>query len=121
MPKQKRPATEFGARLIALRQARGLTQIQLAAAAHSTQRAISYYETGGGYPTPQALITLAKILDVTTDELLGVRAAKRAPDVTPKTRSLWKQFQKVAELPERDQRAVIRLINSLSSARDHAA
>jgi hypothetical protein len=31
------------------------------------------------------------------------------------TRRLWKRFQMMAELPEKDQRAVIRLINSLVS------
>jgi transcriptional regulator with XRE-family HTH domain len=119
MPKQKKPTTDFGARLIALRQARALTQIQLAAAIDSTQRAISYYETGGGYPAPQVIVALAKILDVTSDELLGLKPAKkdRTPDITPENRKLWKTFQKVAELPERDQKAVVRLINSLATSR----
>ena len=121
MPRQKKPTTDFGARLIAVRQARGLTQIQLAAATDSTQRAISYYETGGGYPTHEALIALAKVLEISSDELLGLRKSKQDRDVTPQNRNLWKKFQKVAELPDRDQRAVIRLINSLAGARDHAA
>ena len=123
MPKQKKPTTEFGVRLIALRQARGMTQIQLAAAIESTQRAISYYETGGGYPAPQVLIALARILDVTSDELLGLKPGRkdRTPDITPETRKLWKTFQKVAELPERDQKAVVRLINSLAATPRRAA
>ena len=32
------------------------------------------------------------------------------------TRRLWKRFQHVTSLPERDQKAVIRLINSLALA-----
>ena len=123
MPKKKKPTTEFGVRLIALRQARGMTQIQLAAAIESTQRAISYYETGGGYPAPQVLIALARVLDVTSDELLGLKPGRkdRTPDITPETRKLWKTFQKVAELPERDQKAVVRLINSLAATPRRAA
>jgi len=123
MPKQKKPTTDFGVRLIALRQARGMTQIQLAAAIASTQRAVSYYETGGGYPTPQAIIALAKALDVTSDELLGLRPVKKertADNITAENRRLWKTFQKVAELPERDQKAVARLINSLVASRQAA-
>lgn len=122
MPKQKKPTTDFGVRLIALRQARGMTQIQLAAAIKSTQRAVSYYETGGGYPTPQALIALAKALDVTSDELLGIKPVKkeRTAEITAETRRFWKTFQKVAELPERDQKAVARLINSLVASRQAA-
>lgn len=122
MPKQKKPTTDFGVRLIALRQARGMTQIQLAAAIASTQRAVSYYETGGGYPTPQALVALAKALDVTSDELLGIKPVKkdRTADITAENRRLWKTFQKIAELPERDQKAVARLINSLVASRQAA-
>jgi hypothetical protein len=36
----------------------------------------------------------------------------------PETGRLWKKFQQVADLPEKDQRAVIPLINSLSGLRE---
>jgi transcriptional regulator with XRE-family HTH domain len=109
----------FGERLIALRRLRGLTQVQLAEAIESTQRAISHYETFGGYPPAPVLVTLAKALGVTTDELLGIRRPKLdARTEDPETRRLWKKFQQVSELPEKDQRAVIRLINSLAGGRE---
>lgn len=111
MPAKKPAQTAFGKRLVALRQARGLTQIELAKAAETTQRAISYYETEAEFPTAAALIPLACALRVTTDELLGVKPAKLVGQ--PQNRRLWKRFQRMASLPERDQRAVIRLINSL--------
>jgi hypothetical protein len=38
-----------------------------------------------------------------------------APD--PETRRLWKKFQLIMQLPEKDQRAVIRLVNSLVAAK----
>ena len=50
MPAKKPPQTAFGKRMVALRQARGLTQIELAKAAETTQRAISYYETEAEFP-----------------------------------------------------------------------
>ena len=50
MPRKKPPQTEFGVRLVALRQQRGLTQVQLAEASGLSQRVISYYETMPGYP-----------------------------------------------------------------------
>jgi hypothetical protein len=55
-----------------------------------------------------------------TDELLGVKPAK-LDQGKPQTRRLWKRFQRMESLPERDQRAVIRLINSLvaSSGNGH--
>src|SRR5271156_1511134 len=112
----------FGQRLIALRRARCLTQIQLAKAARITQRAISYYETDGGYPPAPAVAALAQALKVTADELLGMkpqpRQASKLEQVTsdPESMRLWKRFQRITRLPERDQRAVIRLINSLTGA-----
>lgn len=63
-------------------------------------------------------VQLAEALKVSTDELLGVkplRAGRAAED--PETRRLWKKFQQVLQLPEKDRRAVIRLVNSLVGAR----
>ena len=117
MPAKKPPKTSFGERLFALRTARGLTQVDLAKALGTTQRVISYYETKGELPTPDFLVALVRILGTSADELLGIKPAKLGPDNTPEQRRLWKRFQQMAELPEKDQRAVIRLINSLSTVR----
>jgi transcriptional regulator with XRE-family HTH domain len=106
MPRKKQEGTDFGGRLVRLRKARGLTQVQLAKAANTTQRAISYYENEPGYPPTPAVIALAQALRVTTDELLGVKPLKqdrRGED--PELRRLWKKFQQFLELPEKDQRA----------------
>lgn len=100
---------------------RGKAGAELAEAAGTTQRAISYYETEAGFPPAPAVVALAEALGVTTDELLGLeakrkpaqRAAVSAEDT--ETRRLWKKFQQVQHLPEKDQRAVIRLINSLAA------
>jgi len=117
MPRKKRQRSGFGERLRTLRKARGLTQVQLAKAANTTQRAISYYENEPGYPPVPAAIALANALSVTTDELLGVKASKRERNImSPEARRLWKKFQQFETLPEKDQRAVIRLINSLSGS-----
>jgi transcriptional regulator with XRE-family HTH domain len=117
--------TTFGPQLIALRKARGLTQVQLAELAGTTQRAISYYENDAGYPPAPALVALARALEVTTDVLLGVKPPKvDRYGEDSETRRLWKRFQHVTTLPDRDQKAVIRLINSLvtlSGAKQRAA
>jgi len=118
MPRKKYPDSAFGARLAAIRKARNLTQVQLAEAAGTTQRAISYYETEAGFPPAPAIIDLARALEVSTDELLGIRPSRTARfDEDADTRRLWKRFQQVAALPEKDRKAVIRLINSLVSLR----
>ncbi|HZU28087.1 MAG TPA: helix-turn-helix transcriptional regulator [Bryobacteraceae bacterium] len=89
MPRKTYGETTFGERLQSIHKARGLTQVQLAEVAGTTQRAISYYETEARLPPAPAVIAVGRALKVSTDEPLGVA------------------------LPERDQKAVIRLINSL--------
>lgn len=113
MPAKKPPKSSFGERLFALRTARGLTQVDLAKALGTTQRVVSYYETKGELPAPEILVALVRALGTTADELLGIKPAKLSPDNTPEQRRLWKRFQRMESLPEKDQRAVIRLINSL--------
>jgi transcriptional regulator with XRE-family HTH domain len=90
----------------------------LAQAAGTTQRAISYYENESGYPPVEAIIRLAEALEVSADELLGIRNGNGRSRMTKNGAShdqrLWKKFLQIADLPEKDQRAVIRLINSLA-------
>ncbi len=96
MPRKKYGETTFGERLQNIRKARGLTQVQLAEAARTAQRAVSYF---------------------TTDELLGLKPPKVAPvEEDSEARRQWKRFQMITTLPERDQKAVVRLINSLVAA-----
>lgn len=117
MPRKKYGETSFGERLQNIRKARGLTQVQLAEAAETTQRAVSYYETEAGFPPAPAVISLAQALNITTDELLGLKPPKVAPvEDDSEARRQWKRFQMISALPERDQKAVIRLINSLVAA-----
>lgn len=113
MPAKKPPKTSFGERLFALRTARGLTQVDLAKTLGTTQRVMSYYETKGELPTPDILVALVRALGTTADELLGIESPQVGPDNSPEQRRLWKRFQRMESLPEKDQRAVIRLINSL--------
>ena len=120
MPAKKPSQNAFGQRLVTFRQTRGLTQVQLAKATGMTQRAISYYEIEAEFPPAPALITLAQVLEVTTDELLGIQPATPAGRERPEEQRLWKRFQRMATLPTKDQRAVIRLINSLAGSTAHS-
>jgi transcriptional regulator with XRE-family HTH domain len=118
MPKKVAPSSEFGRRLTEARQQLGLTQIQLAERIGSTQRAISRYETIADFPPAAVVLELAKALKMSSDELLGLKAPRKPLAVQPAsldadTKRLWKRFQQLQELPEKDRRAVIRLINSL--------
>lgn len=113
--------SDFGKRLAEMRKQRGLTQVQLAEAISTTQRAISYYENHAGYPPAPVVGQLAQALEVSADELLGLRSSRRAkvarPTDDPEVRRMWKKFQQLLTLPEKDQRAVMRLVNSLVGAK----
>ncbi len=116
MPAKKEPQFAFGKRLFSLRKARGLTQVQLAEALGTTQRVISYYETEAELPPSTAIIPLARVFGVSTDALLGLRPARVNGNASLQKQRLWKRFQKIEALPTKDQRAVIRLINSLAGS-----
>ena len=116
MPKKKqRKGPDFGTRLVEARQARGMTQIELAEAIGSSQRAISAYETLTCYPPAPVLAQIAQALHVSTDELLGLKLARATKHQIedPEERRLWRKFRQILELPEKDQRAIVRLLNSL--------
>jgi transcriptional regulator with XRE-family HTH domain len=124
MPTKKKsptkPSESFGQRLAELRRLRGFTQVQLAKTLNSTQRAITYYENEASYPPVSTIIELAKILGVTTDELLGVKNGKATESVDlvndPELRRLWRKFQQIAQWPEKDRNAVIRIINTMTKS-----
>jgi transcriptional regulator with XRE-family HTH domain len=125
MPAKRPPKTAFAERLFVLRKARGMTQVQLAEALGTSQRVISHYETAAELPPSSSIVALARVLQVTADELLGLKAAAKPRQENPPNGRLWKRFQRMESLPERDQRAVLRLINSLvtsnSSGRSSSA
>jgi transcriptional regulator with XRE-family HTH domain len=119
MPRKVQPASAFGERLARLRAERGITQGQLAERIGSSQRAISAYETVAEYPPTAVVVGIAKALKVSADELLGLKPPPKAARTKedPEVRHLWKKFQQVLSLPEKDRRAVIRLVNSLVAGR----
>ncbi len=119
MPSKIDPSSDFGRQLVKLRKQHGITQVQLAQRIGSTQRAVSRYETIAEFPPVHVLLKIANTFKVSADDLLGLRPPKKSPipKEDPETKRLWKKFQDVRSLPVKDQRAVIRLINSLVSAK----
>ena len=119
VPKKKEPSTQFGRRLVELRQARGLTQVRLAEAIDTSQRVISHYETVAEHPSVQALIALARVLQVTTDELLGLKPPTKLPvaKLRNEDAALLRRMRLVSQLPERDKRAVLRFIDTAALAK----
>lgn len=71
----------FSVRLRELREAKHLTQDQLAVRVGVTRSAISAYESDLKFPQPKTIISLAAVLGTTTDYLLCVDA-KRMIDIS---------------------------------------
>ena len=61
---------QFGAFVSQLRKERGLTQRELADRLHVTDKAVSKWETGKGFPDLKLLEPLAQVLEVSLVELL---------------------------------------------------
>ena len=61
----------IGEKLKALRTERGLTQEQLAAKLYVSRTAVSKWETGGGSPNLDSLQAVARLFDVSVDDLLS--------------------------------------------------
>jgi len=77
MTKHQHPdAVGFGARLARLRKAAGYTQHQLADEIGATRRQIAYYESESEHPPANLLADLARVLNVSTDDLLGLNGSR---------------------------------------------
>jgi transcriptional regulator with XRE-family HTH domain len=116
---KERTLDGFGARLAALRQARGLSQEALADLVDVSRRVIAYYEVQSAQPPGALLVALARALKVSTDELLGVKPVRDT--LAPKTARLLKRLQRIEELPPADQRAVLKLVDAMLDTRRRAA
>lgn len=83
---------EFGQFLCKLRKEKGITQKQLAEQLYLSDKAVSKWERGLSFPDISLLIPLAKILEVTTTELLcGKRMDSSMPFTTQEVESLMER------------------------------
>ena len=105
----------FGPRLAALRQSRGMTQVELGRAADVSQRVIAYYEAESAQPPGSLLVSFARALRVSADELLDLAPLRES--VAPKTARLLTRLRRIEELPRADQRAVLRLVDAMLETR----
>lgn len=94
MQKSSPPAEIFPARLREAREARQLSQGDLAKRASLQVSAISHFETGGRKPSFDNLRKLAEALTVSTDYLLG-----RVSDMNAVSSSADKLHRQYAGLP----------------------
>jgi transcriptional regulator with XRE-family HTH domain len=101
---------EIGARLRALRQARGLTQAKLARLLGTQQTGVSQVELGNRGLTVQQVVKLAKVLRVPTDAILAQNNIGR--DTLLKDRRLLHRMQEIEKLPKEDKKALLKTIDA---------
>jgi transcriptional regulator with XRE-family HTH domain len=103
---------ETGQRIRALRESRGLTQVELARALGIPQSNVSEMERGVRGLTVHQTVKLAKALKVSTDRLLvdGNRDLEPKPATSLK---LVRRLQRIERLPEPRQRVVLKFIDAL--------
>jgi transcriptional regulator with XRE-family HTH domain len=103
-------ALAFGRRLSELRKRRGLSQKELAAQIGVHYLQISKYETGVNFPTVGKVLAIAKVLQVTMDQLFG----NVIPDEAHvRNLRLLRRFRELEELPKDDQETAVKLIDAL--------
>lgn len=75
---EKMQCLTLGERIALLRRQNGMTQEQLSSRLNLTYQAVSKWENDVSQPDARMLVELAKIFQVTTDELLGVACPEQA-------------------------------------------
>ena len=101
-------------RLIAMRQAAGLSQTELATRIGTHYSNVGFWELSGTVPRGEILPSLAKALGVSVDELLGVSALRPKPK--PAKGHLQKVFDAAAKLPRRQQEKIAEFVEAFVNA-----
>lgn len=115
---KQRTLEGFGRRLTTIRKSRGLTQAELGEEVGVSNRVIAYYEQDDAQPPGPLLADLAKALQVSTDELLGIESFKEK--TPPRVARLRKRLRQVEKLPKADQQAVLKFVDALVETRGRA-
>lgn len=90
---------DFGTKIADLRKKKGFTQAQLADLLNISNKTVSRWETGEGYPEITLLSTLASALGVTVDELLAEPTEERREDDSHKNHNNGSKPKKHKEIP----------------------
>jgi len=111
MSKRRKEATmNFGARLAELRKAAGYTQVEFAQDVGISQRMVAYYEDPEAHPPAHLLPDMARVLGVSTDELLGLAPLRRVKKAG--NSRLERRLQQLEKLPPQEKRQALQLLDA---------
>lgn len=106
---------DLGRKIAEIRKQRGYTQEILARAIGVTQRVITYYERESDRIPAKKLAEIAKVLEVSTDELLDLTEEKRSRGAK-KGGYLRRKLQIVENFNKKDQKTITSVIESLEKS-----
>ena len=115
--RQPRPKTPFGERLATARVRAGLTQAELGKKMSMSQRGVANWEIRpNSSPNAEQLAKLAKILDITIEELVCGNADNIKHKPGPKGK-LLKLFHEASNLPKSKQKDVVEVLDMFIGAK----
>jgi transcriptional regulator with XRE-family HTH domain len=110
LPKIDLGSESFGERLARIRKARGYTQVELAERMGLIQVLISEYENDKLRPYGEMVARFALTLEVSTDELLGLKPAKTSSKKP--SRRVLRRLEKIEALPAHQQSTLLKTIDT---------
>lgn len=118
-PSSRKPS-EFGKRLVSLREEAGLTQSTFAERIGVSQQLVTYYERRGGNPTLEFINKAAAALGTSPDALLPSVKPTSAKQTQPRRRgrpsdferNMAERLEKLRKLPKDKQRFVLGMIDA---------
>ncbi len=103
----------LGERIATIRKERGMTQQALAEQLGIAQQTLGHYEVARARIAADLLPPLARLLDVSLDELLIGEATMRIPGKRGPASRLEQQLAAITSLPKAKQRMVAEMIDSV--------
>lgn len=101
----------FAQRLKHLRSTRKLTQTRLAELLEVSPRVYNRWENGDVIPHFHTIVRIAELLDISLDELADRKEAGDEPKI--RNHELHRLYQKVDQLSDEDQKALVIVLDSL--------
>ncbi|HEX7341972.1 MAG TPA: helix-turn-helix transcriptional regulator [Rhodanobacteraceae bacterium] len=106
---------QLGSQIAQRRKALGLTQTDLAQELGIAQQTMAHYEGGSARIAVATLPTLARVLRVPIEELIGVPTKRSAGKRGPQPK-IAQQLQQIETLPKAKQRAISQVLDSVLAA-----
>jgi transcriptional regulator with XRE-family HTH domain len=103
---------QLGQRIAERRKARGITQVELAKILGIAQQTLAHYEGGTVRIAIATLTIVAKALDATIEDLIGIPSAKAIGKRGPAPK-LQLQLEQVSRLPKAKQLAIAQVLDSM--------